>query len=338
MSEPKIEPVKLEVIIKQFPVMLAALDKEGIVRVWNDACEKITGYSSDQVIGKPQALVMFFPERDYRESIIKLWNQTHDFSETHDQIKIRCANGTDKYISLTIRYRNNPIIENLNIWGIGQNITTEKNLKEDLANSELKFKTISKATNDVIWDWDLVNDQLWWGEGIQKVFGFSSVEIDNTIDWWVNLLHPEDKNRVFLKLNDFKNGTVDFWTDEYRFKRKNGTYAIVEDKGIIIRDGAGVPTRMIGGMVDQTDKKVQERDLVIRNKQLSEYAFYNSHKIRGPLVRLLSCVELIKMEDYNDENLKILLTQIKLSAEEVDKMIKEAGKLIASNRLEINSN
>ncbi len=328
------KPISIQTVIQQFPVMLAALDKTGIIRIWNTACELETGYSAETIIGNPKALLLLFPERNYREEIIKIWNQHQDFSQSIDQIKINCADGKQKYISLTIRVRKNPIIADLNIWGVGQDISEEKQLREDLYNSDIKFKTISKATNDVIWDWDLVNETLWWGEGIQKVFGFPATEVKDTIDWWVELLHPDDKQRVYSKLDAFKNGDADFWSDEYRFKRKNGSYAIVEDKGIIIRNEDGRAIRMIGGMVDQTQKKIQEQDLVIRNKQLAEFAFYNSHKIRGPLVRLLSCVELININETADEDLKMLLSQIKISAKEVDNMVKETGKIIASNRVE----
>jgi len=334
MSSEEIPAVTIQTIIKQFPVMLAALDDSGVIRIWNEACEIETGYIAEKIINNPQALVILFPERNYREEIIRMWNQQHEDSKSFDQIKITCADGNEKYISLTIRIRKNPIVADLHIWGIGQDITEEKKLREDLNNSEIKFKTISKATNDVIWDFDLVNQQLWWGEGIQKVFGFPLVEVEDTLEWWVENLHPDDRERVSLRFNNFIKGEADFWTDEYRFKRKNGTYAIVEDKGIIIRNGEGTGIRAIGGMVDQTQKRIHEQDLVIRNKQLAEFAFYNSHKIRGPLVRLLSCVELISIEDNIDEDLKMMLSQIKISAKEIDNMIKEAGKIIASNRVE----
>jgi PAS domain S-box-containing protein len=327
-------PNSIAAVIQQFPVMLAALDNTGIIRVWNKACEMVTGYSDQTIVGNPQALLLLFPERNYREEIIKIWNQQQEFTDSKDQIKVKCANGEEKYISLTIRARNNPILSNLNIWGIGQDITEERQLKEELYNSEIKFKTISKTTNDVIWDRDLVNNKFWWGEGIHKTFGFLSIEVKDNLDWWVDLLHPEDKERVYSKLNEFTNGDEDFWSDEYRIKRKNGTYAIVEDKGIIIRNGEGKAIRMIGGMADQTDKKMHTQDLIIRNMQLADFAFYNSHKIRGPLVRLLSCVDLISIDENPSEDLKLLLYQIKISATEVDQMIKEAGKIIAANRIE----
>jgi len=330
MSEEK--PISLQTVIQQFPVMLAALDKTGVIRIWNTACEIETGYTAETIIGNPEALLLLFPERNYRDEIIKIWNQHQDFSQLIDQIKINCADGKQKFISLTIRVRKNPIIADLNIWGVGQDITEEIKLREELCNSDIKFKTISKATNDVIWDWDLINETLWWGEGIQKVFGFNAIDVKGTIGWWVGQLHPDDQQRVYSRLDAFKKGDTDFWTDEYRFKRKNGSYAIVEDKGIIIRNGEGKAIRMVGGMVDQTQKKIQEQDLVIRNKQLSEFAFFNSHKIRGPLVRLLSCVELISINENADEDLKMLLSQIKISAKEVDNMVKEAGKIIDSNR------
>jgi PAS domain S-box-containing protein len=124
--------------------------------------------------------------------------------------------------------------------------------------SEERFRLLAKATNDAIWDWDLATNTLWWNEGFERLFGYRRDEVDPTVESWYQGVHPEDKDQIVAGTHAAVEKGSQSWSGEYRFRRKNGEYAHVLDRGHIIRDAAGKAVRMIGGMTDLTDRKRAE--------------------------------------------------------------------------------
>ncbi len=126
---------------------------------------------------------------------------------------------------------------------------------ERLAKENLeRFQLLAKATNDVIWDWNLKDDSIWWNEGFKVTFGYKQEDIEHDINSWYGRIHPDDAERVVLSIHHvIDNGGIN-WQDDYRFRKADGTYADIFDRGIIARDNNGSPIRMIGAMVDITEK------------------------------------------------------------------------------------
>jgi PAS domain S-box-containing protein len=129
-----------------------------------------------------------------------------------------------------------------------------------LRDNEERLRLALKATNDVVWDWNIVNDTLRWNETGTAVFGWTDiVETPPTAAWWVERVHPEDRQRVertfFAAVHD---PAADRWRDEYRFRKAAGAYAYVVDRGHILRDADGRAVRMVGAMLDITERKRAE--------------------------------------------------------------------------------
>jgi len=121
---------------------------------------------------------------------------------------------------------------------------------EALRHSEERFQSIARAATDAMWDWDLADNTLWWSDGMYHLFGFAIDELEPDLDSWTTRLHPDDREPVSQSLLDAAESGDETWTSEYRFLRKDGTYAHVVDRGFMIRDENGVPIRMMGGMTD----------------------------------------------------------------------------------------
>ncbi len=143
-----------------------------------------------------------------------------------------------------------------------RDITSQHRNREELRIAEERFRLLSRATNDAIWDWDVTTDALWWSDGFEALFGFSRAELEPTIDSWTTRIHPDDRDRVTIGLHDLVATGGNVWTDVYRFLRKDGTYAIVRDRGYVVRDDAGHPVRMVGGMTDITQQRAAEEKVI----------------------------------------------------------------------------
>ena len=120
------------------------------------------------------------------------------------------------------------------------------------AADEGRYEATAKVINDVIWDWDLITNKLWWNEDFKNIFGHSGVE--QTIDSWTSRIHPNDYDRVISTIEQVITNGEGKWSEEYRFRRADSTYAYVFDRGYTIVQNEK-PIRMIGCMTDITEQK-----------------------------------------------------------------------------------
>jgi PAS domain S-box-containing protein len=151
-----------------------------------------------------------------------------------------------------------------------------KKLNEDLENkvaertheiflSNERFRLISEATQEAMWDWDVVNNTLWHNEALRKKFGFRDSTNTSQMQMWKSRLHPDDSERVLHGIFDAINSGVANWKDEYRFLRVDGKYIFVIDRGFIIRNKDGKAIRMVGSMmevseINQIEKRLRESE------------------------------------------------------------------------------
>ena len=142
---------------------------------------------------------------------------------------------------------------------IAERIGAEERLQQSLE----RFEIVARATNDVVWDWNLVTDQLWLNDNFCAVFGYEAGEVGGYIDAWTGRIHPEDAARVKQDIRAAIDRGERVWTAEYRLRRKDGSYANVLDRGMPLRDSAGRPVRMIGAMADISERKRAERKLAL---------------------------------------------------------------------------
>lgn len=123
--------------------------------------------------------------------------------------------------------------------------------KSDLeSNSEL-YSYVNLATNDAIYDWDLLEDHIKWGESFSRLFGHTITKEKYPLSKWESLVHKKDLKGNLLSLRAcLSNPSRNRWKARYRFKKADGTYAQVEEKGYIVRNEKGKPIRMIGVLSD----------------------------------------------------------------------------------------
>lgn len=150
----------------------------------------------------------------------------------------------------------------IGIRGVIRDITSLKNSQEELKRSNERYKFINLATNDAVWDWDLLTDDIYRNkEGFEKVFGF-----DDTINLeemqMDDYVHPDDKDRIQKSLKEIiKDSQQNNFCFEYAFLSPNGNSLYIEDRGFILRTKNGVAKRIIGAATNVTKRNTFENSL-----------------------------------------------------------------------------
>lgn len=188
---------------------------------------------------------------------------------------------------------------------IMQAIEKQKNLREklkaeeELVKSNERYQLACKATADVIRDWNMTTNEIIWGDGYETIFGHTLSKTEATIHSWINHIHPDDKERVIKGVREtmYSNDKTT-WEDGYRYRKADGTYATVLDKGILLRGADYKPNRMVGAMKDITEITKTDNDL-------KQFSFIISHNLNAPLSNLLGIIGLIKQEALDDFNARM---------------------------------
>ena len=170
-----------------------------------------------------------------------------------------------------------------------------------------RLAAIAQATNDAIWDYDVVKNELWWTQGHQVLFGSLP---SSRIEGWYERIHPEDRERVVRGFRGAIEGSAQYWCDEYRYRRSNGSYADVLDRAEIRRHADGEGIRMVGGMSDLTAQKQAFRALQDAYKTLEVL----SQKYRVLIDQTMTGVYLIQHDRFVFVNPRIC-TLLQRSAE-----------------------
>ncbi|UKV16941.1 PAS domain-containing protein [Thalassospiraceae bacterium SW-3-3] len=142
-----------------------------------------------------------------------------------------------------------------------RDVTERIQAEEYLKSSEERFRLVSRATNDVIWDWDLVRDIVWWNDATKTLFGYDPHVMPSDSTSWTDHIHPEDTDRVISGIHKVIQGKENNWFSEYRFFHANGSVREVVDRGFVIRDHQGKAIRMLGSMIDVTEQREIDRRL-----------------------------------------------------------------------------
>ena len=127
--------------------------------------------------------------------------------------------------------------------------------------SESRFQMVARATSDAVFDWNIVTGETWRSASFDSLFNFRQAGMPHTIAAWWDRVHPDDLERVKLTLEELFQGSGSEWHAYYRFRRGDGSYAHVLDRGLLKRSADGKPSRMVGGMVDVTRQHQDEAEL-----------------------------------------------------------------------------
>ncbi|ALD21224.1 PAS domain S-box protein [Hymenobacter sp. DG25A] len=300
----------------------------------NKAFQKTTGLPPEKVVGSyvhdiiPEPSLSLVLEK-YKQSVTTLqrvsWLETSDYPTGQVTGEVSVTPVLDERGSCS------------QLVGIVHDLTEQKKVEAALQLSNERFQYVLMATSEAIYDWDIDTGYIYWGEGLETLFGYKLDENPTNFNLWSASVHPDDVEPVLGGLMQEVNETTHtLWQGEYRFRRENGTWAVVFDRGYIVRDADGRPLRMIGSMQDVTERReAEERQrlmadkLLKQNTDLQQFAYIVSHNLRAPLANAMGYVDLMSRVDKGSEVFEASMKNMQASVQQLDEMLADVTRILA---------
>jgi PAS domain S-box-containing protein len=144
---------------------------------------------------------------------------------------------------------------------ITQDITERKRDQTALRESEQQMRLFMEATADCLWRLDLTTGKVVRSVGFNRVFGYAVEEVDSSLTWWEERLHPNDRAKVLSTFQDAISSGSNTCSYQYRFRCKDGSLAVIHDRAYIVRDASGKPLSALGAMTDITERELAAEKL-----------------------------------------------------------------------------
>ena len=127
--------------------------------------------------------------------------------------------------------------------------------------SEERFKLAMNASNDGLFDWNLITNEIYYSPGWKRMLGYEDNELPNDFSIWENLTEAADVRRSWELQRKLINKEIDRFVMEFKMKHKNGHWIDVLSRAEAIFNKQGVAVRIVGTHVDVTARKRAEASL-----------------------------------------------------------------------------
>ncbi|WP_079246948.1 MULTISPECIES: hybrid sensor histidine kinase/response regulator [Sphingomonas] len=242
-------------------------DRDGMVVDWTPGAQSVFGWTASEIIGRSSDVLFTEEDRAAGVPVQELVIASAEGCANDERWHIR-RDGTRIFANGSVRPLHDARGVIAGFIKIARDETERRAAESALRETEQRYRLAAKATNDAIWDWDLATNHVEWNEAVSVLFGYDLDQVVPTGEWWISNIHPDDRDRVDGAIHAVIDGEGDQWASEYRFHRADGTFADVFDRGHVFRDENGRAVRMIGAMLDLTERKRAEAALREANETL----------------------------------------------------------------------
>lgn len=259
----------LQNLLDASPDVICSFDTEGRFINVSAACQTVWGFASEELLGT--SFTNYVHPEDYLKTMalatsVLAGNDLFDFENRW----IR-KDGSIVSLEWSAKWYKNKTL----LCCVAKDASTRKRKEQELRISNERFKFVSMAASDVIWDKDFETGEIFYNSSA-SIFGVLPKSDEDPDAFWRDHLHPEDRDRVLQsQMMAIKNPKCTYWKEKYRFIKRDGVIIHVSDRVIIIRNEEGRAIRMVGAVRDITEaKKLQEAEKL--SEQRYRLLFENS--------------------------------------------------------------
>jgi len=306
-SEPR-----LRAVMDASPVPIALNDEHGNITYLTPSFTRTFGYDLTDVPTLLDWWPKAYPDGGYRDWVAAAWHERLDRARRTGssfepiEVIVRCKDGSPRTViagaaPLHGAYEGTHIVTL-------QNISLRKRAEAALQQSELRLRKALKVGGMGYLDWDLQNNQISWSPETYRLFGHDPDSgFAPSFDSTVGMVPIDERAAVQELLDAAIAGTCEYDLD-HRMIRPDGSIINVHAQAEIVRDAGGKALRMLGTVVDITDRKTIEEALRAANLRLAEsdrrkdeFLAVLSHELRNPLTPIRNSLDVLEHPQASDE-------------------------------------
>jgi len=194
---------------------------------------------------------------------------------------------------------------------VGLEITQRKRTEQALRESEERFRLAMEVSRDGIWDWNPITDKDYYSPGYVGMLGYTKDEAPSDSSFWINHVHPEDKDYALQINKDCIENRRDSFEIKCRMITKLGETIWILDRGkVVSRDCQGNATRMVGTHTDITDRERAEQALQEAYEQVEQRIEERTIELTKVNEKLKDEIEIRKRAENREQRRNGILTCI----------------------------
>lgn len=192
---------------------------------------------------------------------LAFYNGVHRFEWIHTK-----ATGEDFWTEITLT----PIVKGHKklLHVLWRDISKQKKLEYDNNALQERMELAFSASRDGLWDWDIKNNSYYFSPRWKEMLGYRDCELQNNLETWRALVHPDDLKEADKELQRYLNGETEIYEHKHRLRHKDGHWVWIYDRGKTQLDDIGNVTRMIGTHTDLTNEMNLSNKLSALNHKL----------------------------------------------------------------------
>ncbi|WP_437666145.1 PAS domain-containing protein [Sorangium sp. So ce1182] len=299
-SRPRWDDAKLAVMAEVAPVAMVVCDREGVVRFWNREAARLLGWAEAEVIGRElpclgRAEIDAWWEPPGAGASIAARGVRKDGSGVALEVKPavvgRDASGAASAIVAVLREAGDERRPG--------DAAARSEASEALRESEERFRMVTLATQDAIYDYNVVTGAVWRSDSFERISG-QPEEVYADASWWREHLHPDDVNNVTEALGSAMSSGASSWTAEYRLRRATGEYAVLVDRGVLLRDASGKLVKVVGAVSDVTEQRrleAQVQESMVRLKAAAEALEEQNQRLEEQIIERMRSEESLRAQN-----------------------------------------
>jgi len=245
---------------------VAMSDLEGNLTYVNEPFARMHGYEPDELIGRHLST---FHNQEQLERVNQLNRRlVQEGSYTAEDVWHKRKDNTVFPALMSATVVRDEKGEPLFLAATATDITSRKKAEEALRYSQERFRLAMETTNDALWDWNMVTNEVYRNPRHATMLGYEPGELLASQEEWQERIHPDDRACVFEAVNGHLKGQTDSVKVEYRLATKSGDYIWVLGRGkVVAYSDDGSPLRMIGTTIDITEWKKAEDALRVSEEK-----------------------------------------------------------------------